>query len=166
MADLIIERADILSPDAERLILALNEELSTRYPEPGANHFRLDADEVRPGRGSFLIARRAGAAVACGALRKLGGHVGEIKRMYVDPAERGRGVGRAMLAALEMEARGLGLRRLVLETGSRQPDALALYERAAFARTGPFGDYAASPLSVFMAKDLPPAQPTGASTTS
>jgi GNAT superfamily N-acetyltransferase len=155
-ADLIVERADILSPLARALIGALNAELSSRYPEDGATHFRLDPDEVAPGRGAFLVARRAGKALGCGAVRRVEAGIGEVKRMYVSPEARGHRVGRAVLAALETEARALGLVRLVLETGVRQPEAIALYERAGFSRIPAFGEYVNSPLSVCMAKDLGP----------
>jgi GNAT superfamily N-acetyltransferase len=74
--------------------------------------------------------------------------------MYVSPEERGRGLSRLLLNALESEARALGLSRLVLETGVRQVAALALYERAGFSRIAPFGEYVGSPLSVCMAKEL------------
>jgi putative acetyltransferase len=153
-AELIIERGDLRSPAAQALIRALNAELERVYPEPGANHFRLDADEVADGQGAFLIARRGGGAVGCGAVRRLDARAGEIKRMYVCPEERGRGVGRALLAALEAEARALGLARLVLETGARQTEAMALYQRAGFQVIPRFGEYLGSPLSVCMAKDL------------
>jgi putative acetyltransferase len=151
---LTIQRSDILAPEARALIEALNTELSSRYHEPGATHFRLDAEEVVEGRGAFLIASVAGEPVGCGAVRRIEERTAEIKRMYVNPAERGRGVGRALLAALETEARGLGMARLVLETGLRQPEAIALYERGGFSRIAPFGEYVGSPLSVCMAKDL------------
>lgn len=154
--DLVVERADILSGEARRLIEALNAELSSRYPEAGATHFRLDPNEVTPGRGAFLVARRAGRPVGCGAVRRIEAGIGEVKRMYVSPEARSGGVGRAVLAALETEARALGLVRLVLETGRRQPEAIALYERAGFARIPAFGEYVHSPLSVCMAKDLAP----------
>src|SRR5436309_271734 len=124
---LIVEPADILSPAAQRLIAALNAELSRAYPEEGATHFRLDPDEVEAGRGVFLVARRAGKPIGCGAVRRIDDSTGEIKRMYVGADERGRGVGRALLAGLETAARELGLTRLVLETGVRQSAAIALY---------------------------------------
>jgi len=151
-----VERTDVRSPGARALIEALNAELLSRYPEPGTDHFELDADEVAPGRGAFLIASRAGEAVGCGAVRRIDPGTGEIKRMYVSPPARGFGLGRTVLAALEAEARALGLVRLVLETGVRQPEAIALYERAGFSRIGPFGAYEAHALSVFMGKDLRP----------
>ena len=150
----IVERADILSPTAQRLIEALNAELSNTYPEQGACHFRLDAHEVANGQGAFLIAFRAGKPVGCGAVRRTEAQTGEIKRMYVVPKERGRGVGRVILNALEAEARALRISRLVLETGIRQTEALALYQRAGFTRIAPFGEYVGSPLSVCLAKEL------------
>ena len=66
-----IERFDILSHTARTLIEALNAELSSRYPEDGATHFRLDPDEVAEGRGAFLVASRAGKPVGCGAVRRI-----------------------------------------------------------------------------------------------
>ena len=152
-----LRRVDILSAVAEQLIGALNDELIARYPEPGANHFRLDPDEVAAGRGAFLVAYLSDAPVGCGAVRRIEGHVAEIKRMYVAPIARGRGVGRQILHALETEAKRLGATRLVLETGPRQPEAIALYTRAGFSPIPLFGEYLNSPhpeFSVCMAKDL------------
>lgn len=151
---LIIERYDILSPTARSLIEELNAELSRTYPEQGATHFRLDADEVAQGRGAFLVAVRDGRPVGCGAVRRIDGSAGELKRMYVRPQQRGRGVGRALLAALEDEARALGLSRLVLETGVRQKEAIALYQSCQFSIIPAFGEYVSSPLSLCMAKEL------------
>jgi putative acetyltransferase len=153
-SDLVVQRADIREPPAQRLIAALNAELSVIYPEQGANHFRLDAEEVDEGRGAFVIALSAGLPIGCGAVRRIGESRGELKRMYVAPLERGRGVGRLLLERLETEARRLGLSRLFLETGIRQAAAMALYERAGFRPADPFGDYVGSPLSVCMEKDL------------
>jgi GNAT superfamily N-acetyltransferase len=149
-----VRRCDILSPVAHGLIGALNAELSRRYPEEGATHFRLDSEEVAEGQGAFLVAWRGENPVGCGAVRRIGEWSGELKRMYVCPEERGRGVGRALLAALEAEARALGLTRLVLETGVRQAEAIALYRGAGFSDSASFGEYVNSPLSVCMVKDL------------
>jgi len=151
---LVVERSDIRSPEARALIEALNAELSSRYPEDGATHFRLDEEEVAPGHGAFLVAARAGKPVGCGAVRRIEPGTAEIKRMYVSPEARGQRIGRAVLSALEREARALGCARLVLETGVRQQEAIALYEHAGFSRIPAFGEYVHSPLSVCMAKDL------------
>jgi putative acetyltransferase len=159
-----IAREALTSLVATALVAALNAELSALYPEPGATHFRLDPIEVAPGTGVFLVARWSGRPVGCGALRhlresdlvrELGPGVGELKRMYVAPELRGKGIGRALLSRLESEARALGLTRLVLETGTRQTEALALYRRAGFTEIQAYGEYSASSgTSVCFAKVL------------
>jgi putative acetyltransferase len=149
-----VRREDLGSPAARTLIAALDGELSGRYPEAGANHFRLDADEVAEGRGAFLVAYAGGEPAGCGAIRRLEDGAAEIKRMYVAPAQRGQGIARLLLVHLETAARALGAGRVVLETGTRQPEAIALYTRAGFTRIPPFGEYLESSLSVCMAKGL------------
>ena len=74
--------------------------------------------------------------------------------MYVDPARRGAGVGRAVLDSLEEKARSLGVGRLVLETGVHQAAAIAFYLRAGFTRVDCWGEYASSPTSICYAKEL------------
>ena len=120
---IVVGREDLLSPVAAVLSDALNAELLGVYPEEGACHFRLDPDEVHVARGAFLVARADGTPVGCGAIRKVDTGTAELKRMYVAPGMRGRGIGRRVLAALELEGRRLGVRRLVLETGERQTEA-------------------------------------------
>ena len=154
LKELRLEREPLDSAAASALIAALNAELSASYPEEGANHFRLEPDEVAQGTGAFLVARVAGRPVACGALRMLDPSTAEIKRMYVIPELRGRGIARAVLAELEAECLRLGASRLVLETGARQTGALALYGRAGFVEIPAFGEYLDSPLSVCLAKAL------------
>jgi len=164
MEALEIEPEALTSPVATSLITELNVELAARYPEPGATHFALDPAEVAPGNGIFLVARWLGRPVGCGALRsvrapalvrELGPLAGELKRMYVAPEMRGEGIGRALLDRLEGAARTLGLTRLVLETGTRQEEALALYRHAGFTAIPAYGEYAASSAtSVCLRKEL------------
>jgi len=150
-----IRRTDIRSPEAQSLILALNAELKARYPEEGACHFRLEADEVAEGRGAFLVAfAPAQNPVACGAIRRIDPETSEIKRMYVKPEWRGKGIAGAMVSALEQECLRLGVARIVLETGVRQHEAIELYARAGFERIAAFGEYMGKPLSVCFAKKL------------
>lgn len=149
-----IRREDLLGETAAKLIKALNSELSATYPEEGATHFRLDPEETEEGRGAFLVARVDGVPMACGAIRKNDEETAEIKRMYVVPEARGRGLSRRVLAALEAEAARLQVKRIVLETGPRQHAALALYERAGYRRIPLFGEYVGSPLSICMEKLL------------
>lgn len=148
-----LEQLPLAHADAQALIARLDAELTALYPEEGANHFRLDGSEVAAGRGAFLVARRAGRAIGCGAVR-LVPEGAELKRMFTLPDERGRGVGRAIVDELERVARKLGATRLVLETGVRQSEALALYARAGFVRIAPFGEYCSSPTSICLAKVL------------
>jgi ribosomal protein S18 acetylase RimI-like enzyme len=151
---LVIGLHDLFTPEAQTLIAELNEELSAMYPEESANHFRLDPEEVRKGSGAFLIAIDGERHLGCCALRRMDQKTGEIKRMYVRNEARNRGIGRTMLLSIEEEAKALGMTRLVLETGVRQPAAIALYKKAGFVVIPLFGEYAGSPLSVCMEKDL------------
>ncbi len=125
---------------------------------PIESHHGIDIEALCAPSVHFVVARdAAGAAQACGAVLLTsidGAPAGELKRMYVRPEQRGQGLGRLILQALERHARQQGARRLYLETGCRQPEALCLYERAGFVRIGPFEGYAEDPLSVFMMKEL------------
>jgi putative acetyltransferase len=150
-----IARADVTAEASRALIGSLNDELRAVYSEPGANHFRLDPEEVTGGRGAFLIVYREEVPVGCGALRLLDAETAELKRMYVAPASRGTGLGRRLVAALEAEARKLGVRRLVLETGVRQAAALALYRATGFRPVPLYGEYCLSPeTSLCLGKEL------------
>ena len=101
-----------------------------------------------------VVARDGGAAVACGALRRHAGGVGEVKRMYTRPTHRGHRIGALIVERIEALARSEGMNSLVLETGDRHPAAWAVYERAGFARCGPVLDYPDSAWSVFYRKQL------------
>jgi putative acetyltransferase len=153
-AALVIAPEPLTSPDVQALIARLDAELTQRYPNPEDNFFELADEQVDGRQGVLLVARVDGAPVGCGALRRLGPATGEIKRMYVAPSARGGGIGARILAELERHARELGIRRLLLETGERQVEAVRLYERFGFARVPCFGEYADAPLSLCMGKDL------------
>ncbi len=113
----------------------------------------VTADLVRRPRGTFLV---DGEPIGCGALKPFDGlaQVAEIKRMYTSPAARRRGVSRALLRRLEEIAAELGYRRIQLETGTEQPEAVALYESHGWHRITPYGRYKESPSSICFAKDL------------
>ena len=145
MGSVHIRRRTLASPEAARLIAALNAELTTTFPEPGATHFSLSDQQVVTGDGAFLVAYLDDMAVGCGAVRRLDEATAEIKRMYVDPSVRGRGIGRALVEALECEARLVGVRRIVLETGTRLAPAIKLYEAMGYAHIPLFGEYLSSP---------------------
>ena len=140
-----IVRAQLTDDVSRALIESLNSELTGAYPEPGATHFGLDPAEVSDGRGAFLVIYQEETPVGCGAVRRIDSETAELKRMYVSPALRGRGLGRRLVAALEAEARALGVRRLILETGIRQSAALALYRATGFQSIPLYGEYLRSP---------------------
>jgi len=150
-----IVRASLTDDVSRALINALNAELEVIYPEPGATHFQLEPEQVSEGRGAFLVVYRADTPVGCGALRLMDGGTAELKRMYMAPAARGTGLGRRLVAALETEARTLGVRRLLLETGIRQAAAIALYRACGFESIPLYGEYVHSPAtSLCFGKDL------------
>ena len=152
-----ITREALTSDASVALIAKLNAELAEMYPEPGANHFGLDPAEVSGSRGAFLVARRNGEPIACGAVRLLDGDTGELKRMFVSKDARGWGLGKKLVLALEAEARALGAKRLVLETGTRQTAAIGLYEATGFSRIPLYGEYLTSPdTSICFGKELNP----------
>lgn len=145
-------------PDSEEslnLIRQLDEDLRRRYPEMPAQmiHGLLPSDMVDP-RFTFFIARSDGLAVGCGAIRNLEPGVAEVKRMFVLPAFRGRGVARRLLAALESRALELGHSTVRLETGKGQPEAICLYKSSGYREIAAFGEYAGNAFSVCFEKQL------------
>ncbi len=102
-----------------------------------------------------VVAYQADEPVGCGAFKEFATDTVEIKRMFVRPTHRQRGVARAVLAELERWASELGYSDAVLETGRRQPEAIALYERSGYARTPNYGQYVGVANSVCFRKDLP-----------
>jgi putative acetyltransferase len=148
----VIERESPRQEMIVRLIAELDAYLGSLYP-PDSNHL-LDAETLARPDVRFFVARRAGEAIGCGALRIDPAGYGEIKRMFVVPAARGLKQGRLILERLEQEARREGLPCLRLETGIHQAEALALYRRSGYTECGPFGEYRLDPLSLFMEKIL------------
>lgn len=137
-------------PDVIALISELDAYQDSLYP-PEAR-YALDLTSLEQSNVLFAVARQeGGAAVGCGAL-VLDGSAGELKRMFVLPAFRSRGAASLILATLELEGAARGCEVIQLETGPRQPDAIAFYERHGFKVRSAFGTYPEHPLSVFMEK--------------
>jgi putative acetyltransferase len=150
MFRIAIERPD--QPEVIALIDALDAYQKPLYP--AESHHGIDMDALRAPGVLFAVARDvAGRVCGCAAVVLMRDY-GELKRMYVPPAARGRGLGAALLEFLERQS--LANRRTVLrlETGNRQPEALRLYARAGYRERDPFGDYRPDPNSVFMEKSL------------
>ena len=136
------------------LVSAQWRELLERYGVPDADPDGLTADHLAPPDGVFLVAWDGDVAVGCGGVRKYDDTTGEIKRMYTAPDARRRGISRAILRELERRARDNGYTRLVLETGTKQPEAIALYESEGYERTENYGYYRDAPQSRCYRKDL------------
>ncbi|MDE2181664.1 MAG: GNAT family N-acetyltransferase [Alphaproteobacteria bacterium] len=141
-----------LTDGVRTLIAELNAALLALTPPQFC--FHMSVEEMAEPHTTVFVARAAGQAVACGALRRHADGVGEVKRMYTKPAFQGHGIGGKILAEVESTARREGFTRLVLETGDRHPAAWRVYERGGFHRCGPVLDYPESNWSVFYQKDL------------
>ena len=140
-------------PELTRLIEDLDAYQTPLYPRE-SNHL-LDVSSLCAPNIRFLVARKLGEAVGCAALRvDAAAASGEVKRMFVRPQTRGLKVGRRLLSAIEDCARLEGLKRVRLETGIHQHEALALYRKTGYRECDAFGTYRPDPLSVFMEKAL------------
>ena len=146
----VFVRVSLMHADAQRLIADVQAEYVVRYG--GEDATPLDPEMFEPPRGAFFVAYRDGVPVATGAWRlrddvEVFGtrRTAEVKRMYVVPAARGLGVARRMLTRLEVTAADVGSEAMILETGTAQPEAIALYEGSGYARIESFGYYRESP---------------------
>jgi GNAT superfamily N-acetyltransferase len=138
-------------PDAARLVAAGQRDEAERYGSGDSTS--VDPDEFAPADGRFLVAYLDGVAVACAGWRNHGPDA-ELKRMFVAPVARGHGLARALLEMIEQTARAAGRRRVILETGDKQPEAIALYRSAGYTDIPNFGYYAEEPGCVCLAKAL------------
>ena len=136
-------------PRLAPLVAALRAELDARYPEEITFSHPTVKQAAR-----YLLGEVDGEVAGCCAVQPLAGTQGELKRMYVAPAMRGRGIAGRLMAEAEALAVRSGLTWIRLETGVRQPEAIAVYERAGFTRVPNFPPYDAWGLSVCYAKTL------------
>ncbi len=139
-------------PVAQDLVEQVQQEYVARYG--GRDEAVVDPAEFLPPLGLFLAAEVDGEPVGSGAWRAMGPGVAEIKRVYVAPRLRRRGLARLIMAVLERTAAQEGFRSVVLNSGDRQPEALRLYERLGYGPVTPYGVYACAPDAVFLGKDL------------
>lgn len=144
------ERPD--SDEAKALIAELDTYLAPLYPptsQHGLSVAALIAEQV-----DFFVLRYGDVAAGCGGVKFYGRDYAEIKRMYMRPSFRGKGLAKRMLTHLEDHAGRQGIFILRLETGIRQPEAQGLYEAMGYLIRSPFGEYKEDPLSLFYEKDL------------
>jgi GNAT superfamily N-acetyltransferase len=151
MPNITIDRERPDTADAKTLIEALEAVLNPLYAAESRHGYSIDK-LIRQGV-HFFVARADGAPAACGGIQFYPGF-GELKRMFVRDAWRGRGLGFAMLEHLAAHARASGCALLRLETGIHQHDAIKLYERWGFARIEAFPPYKPDPVSICYEKRI------------
>ncbi|AQR67043.1 hypothetical protein BZG29_00725 [Janthinobacterium sp. LM6] len=153
--DLVILAMDAASPDAQLLLDELSDALLRINGDSGRSSF--DAEAATP-RGGFYIARdAAGTLLGCAALRPLGGPdsaTAELKRMYARPGQGGLGVGAALLAHMEAQARRHGYQAVYLSTRVANARAVAFYARHGYAPVIAWGKYVGAAQSVCLGKTL------------
>ena len=149
-----IRRERFDSEAAQALAEALEAELLETYDGVPGSGGLPSASIFEPPGGVFLVGRLDGEVVACGGIARYDETTAEIRRMYVVPDARGRGLSRLVLGALEQEARSLGYSFVRLETGNLQAEAIALYVSSGFGPIPPYGPFVDDPKSVCFEKRL------------
>ncbi|RZK40302.1 MAG: GNAT family N-acetyltransferase [Hymenobacter sp.] len=139
------------NPDFRALVQLLDQDLAQR---DGAEHGYYAQFNTIASLQHVVVAYLNDQPVGCGAFKEYAPDTAEIKRMYVQPARRQQGVARAVLGELEKWAAELGYATAVLETGKRQPEAIALYQRSGYALTPNYGQYVGIENSVCLRKAL------------
>jgi GNAT superfamily N-acetyltransferase len=150
--DFAIESRPYGDADVTRMVAEVQAEYVIRYGGPDAAP--VEPGEFEPPNGLFLVGLLNGIPVATGGWRRQGTGAAEIKRMYVAATARRRGLARVVLAELERRATDAGITRLLLGTGSRQPEAVALYEQSGYLPVPGFGRYAGEEGALFFGKTL------------
>lgn len=151
-AGLLIRALRYSDPVVRALEHELQQEYIERYGDP--DETPVDPGDFAPPEGQFLVGFVGNEPVATGGFRRHDDGVAEIKRMYVSHDHRGGGYARRLLSELEAQAAAAGYRRVVLMTGGRQPEAVALYESSSYQPSEGFGRYVGHTEARFFAKDL------------
>lgn len=123
------------------------------YPYPPESRHAFSVEKLIRESVAFFLASCDGQLAACGGVKLLADY-GEVKRMYVRPAFRGNGLGKAILNHLAAHALAHGINMLRLETGIYQVEAIGLYERWGFQHRAPFGEYKEDPNTVYFEKTI------------
>ena len=149
---LVLESSNPQGEEATRLLLALRAESRGRYEDVISESTPPPRSMPLGTHSALLLARLEGRVVGCAALHPVEDGVAEVRRVYVAPSFRRQGIARRLLTALEQVASQRGYAVLRLETGTRQPEAIALYESLGFHRIPAYGCHVGDPLSVCFEK--------------
>lgn len=140
--------------DLNDLFDELDTELDKLYPEEAIFGLSVKKKPRNAEKFHFVVAYLEGKPIGCGCIKPLSKFGCELKRMFVKAGHRRKGIAVKILEKLEAEARKRGYRKILLETGPYQPEAINLYKKLGFEETGPFGRYKVMELSVFFIKEL------------
>jgi len=138
--DIRIREARFDEPEVQKLVADALSDLSRRYGGGSGDDTPVTAEDFLPPAGRFFVAVEGDEMIGCAGWRAHGDDA-ELKRMYTATRARGRGLARRMLATIEDSARADGRRRVILEAGNRQPEAISLYESIGYHRIEDFGYY-------------------------
>ncbi|WP_224995409.1 GNAT family N-acetyltransferase [Cesiribacter sp. SM1] len=151
MALLKLTRTDSENPDFRRLVLLLDQELAERDGDEHAFFAQFNKiDKIQ----HVVVAYHNDFAIGCGAIKEYENRVAEVKRMFVQSSYRGQGIAGLILQELERWASALNYHTLILETGKKQPEAIALYKKSNYHLIPNYGQYAGVDNSVCMKKTL------------
>lgn len=147
----VLKRTDATDPDFMKLVTLLDADLAAR---DGQEHsFYAAFNKINTIRHA-IVAYENNQPVSCGAIKQFNTEAMEVKRMYTLPQYRGKGLAGRLLSSLEEWASEMGYKKCVLETGKRQPEAIALYEKSGYHIITNYGQYAGKLNSVCFEKDL------------
>ena len=151
MSDLTLIRTNSDHIDFRKLVVFLDQDLAVRDGDEHAFYAQFNkVDAIK----EVVIAYQNETPVACGAIKPLSETAAEIKRMFVHPDYRKQGIAARILTELEIWAAEMGFVQAILETGKKQPEAIALYQKVGYQITPNYGQYAGVDNSVCMAKAL------------
>lgn len=151
-SSLVITPADPIRSEIRELIVELDSHLEALYPPESRHGLNLAA--MQDQSVTVFLAKVDDAPAGCSSIKQLAPGYAEVKRMYVRPAFRGRGVGKRLLSTIETFAKQANVHTLRLETGIYQTEAIRLYERCGYSQIPPFGNYKPDSLSLFFEKPL------------
>jgi len=149
-----IHPINIISDEVAGLIQQSQQYQADLYPAESIH--QEDAEALLAANVYFISANEGQVLQGIGAVKMISATrpYGEIKNLFVDPRHRGQGVSRTIMRALEQHLIDTGILICRLETGVNQPESIGLYESMGYQICGPYGDYEADPLSIFMQKEL------------
>ena len=144
-------RTNSSNPDFRKLIVELDKDL---WKMNYSNQGEYDKHNIIENLPTVVLAYESDIAVGCGCFKKFDEASAEIKRMYVAPASRGKGISKKILTELEKWAKETGYYRTILETGTAQTEAISLYKNSGYTSTENYGPYIGLSGSICMEKNL------------